>query len=185
MRPEALKPEALKFAAFALALLLASPASAADDKGALGAAANGFYGVYRTFHPSDGIPDAAGRARYRPFLSPALDVLLGVAADAGARFAGTNKDAPPLIEGDLFSSLFEGATAVTLGPCTGDAVQGRCTANLVHTEPGKQPTAWTDTVLLFATPTGWRVDDIVYGGSGAVGSKGSLRETLKQVIGFQ
>ena len=66
--------------------------------------------VYGSFQPSDGIPDAGARARLQPSLSPALNKLLSDAAAAQARFSAKIKDSPPLIEGDLFSSLFEGAT---------------------------------------------------------------------------
>ena len=98
-----------------------------------------------------------------------------------------NKDSPPLIEGDLFSSLFEGATAVSVGSCAADsgATRGRCVANLVYADPGSKPTNWNDTVLLVRTPDGWKVDDIVYGGGWAFGNKGRLTDTLKQAISFQ
>jgi hypothetical protein len=38
---------------------------------------------------------------------------------------------------------------------------------------------------LINTPSGWRVDDIVYGGNWAFGNKGRLSELLKQAISFQ
>lgn len=171
--------------AAALAAGFVAPAFAADDSAAMRATANGFYGVYQTFHPSDGVPDAQGRARYQPFISPALDALLTQASDAEERYAKANKDAPPLIEGDLFSSLFEGATAIAVGACSGDGHSGHCAANLTHTDPGAKPTSWTDTVELVNTQAGWRVNDIVYGGAWDFGNKGKLSDTLKQVIGFQ
>jgi hypothetical protein len=165
-------------------LLIASPA-AADDAGDMRAAATGFYGVYSTFHPSDGIPDAEGRAKYHSFVSPALEALLTDADAAEQRYAKANKDSPPLVEGDLFSSLFEGATSVSIGACEASGAAGHCAANMVYAETGTKPTNWTDTILLVKTPDGWRVDDIEYGGSWAFGNKGRLTGTLKQVIAFQ
>ncbi|MEJ0040748.1 MAG: hypothetical protein WDM81_00315 [Rhizomicrobium sp.] len=159
--------------------------AAADDGAALRSAAEGFYGVYKALHSPDGIPDDAGRARYRPFLSPRLDALLGEAGDAEKRFAATNKAAPPLVEGDIFTSLFEGATAVTVGACTAAGSAGRCTASLSYALPGQKPTQWTDTVYLSNTPEGWRVDDIGYGGTWDFGNKGRLSQTLGQVLHFQ
>ena len=50
-------------------------------------------------------------------MSPALNKLLAEGAAAEARFAAKVKGAPPLIEGDIFTSLFEGATAWKLGAC--------------------------------------------------------------------
>lgn len=170
-----------------LAIILVPLPAIADDAADMGTAANGFYGIYKTFHPSDGVPADRDRAKYAPFISPALDALLKQAGDAEARFARTNKDSPPLIEGDLFSSLFEGATAVSVGACKADggAATGRCAVNLVYADPGSKPTSWNDTVLLVRTPTGWKIDDIVYGGSWAFGNKGRLTDTLKQAISFQ
>ena len=170
--------------ALAMTLALSAPALA-DDADAMRAAANGFYGVYKSFHPSDGVPAAADRAKYSPFISPALDSLLQRAAVAEDRFAKANKNSPPLVEGDLFSSLFEGATGLSVGACSGDGASGRCTVNLTYADPGNKPVSWSDTVLLVNTPGGWRVNDIAYGGTWAFGNKGKLSETLNQVIGFQ
>lgn len=167
------------------AAVLALPAHAADDAAAMHKAADGFYGVYRTFHPSDGIPDDAGRARYRPYLSPALDTLLTQAGDAERRYDLKYKDSPPLIEGDLFSSLFEGATDVSVGACTAKGATGSCVIRLSRVSPRDKPVDWTDTLILVETPYGWRVDDIAYGGDWAFGNKGRLSETLRQVIQFQ
>ena len=171
--------------AIAVAAGVVSSACAAGDDAGMAAAANGFYSVYKTFHPSDGVPSPADRAKYAPFLSRALETLLADANAAEARFAKANKDSPPLVEGDLFTSMFEGATSVQVGTCSGDARSGRCTVNLEYAEAGGKPTDWSDTVYLVNSQAGWRVDDIEYGGNWAFGNKGRLRETLKQTIGFQ
>jgi hypothetical protein len=167
-----------------IALLIATPALA-DDASDMHAAVAGFYGVYATFHPSDGIPNARDRAKYQPFLSPALEALLTQADAAEARYEKANKDSPPLVEGDLFSSLFEGATSYSIGACEAAGAGGHCAVNLTYAEPAAKPTVWTDTVYLVKTPAGWRVDDIGYGGSWAFGNKGRLTDTLKQAIAFQ
>ena len=65
-------------------LLAAAPLAAQTD---MTGVANGFLGVYGSFHPSDGIPDADGRARLAPYLSPRLNKLLADGAAAEARFA--------------------------------------------------------------------------------------------------
>ncbi len=173
-------------AACAMLTLLGTAACLADGAAGMADAANGFYGVYATFHPSDGIPDAAGRARYQPFLSPALDALLARGAQAEQGFAWADKGAPPLLEGDIFTSNFEGATAFKVGACSGDAKTGRCTVALAYDDrgahPGDKPLAWNDTVYLVATTAGWRVDDIGYGATWAFGNKGRLTDTLKSAI---
>jgi hypothetical protein len=171
------------------ALTISAVATAAFAAGGEGdrmvAAAAGFYNVYQTFHPSDGIPPAGDRAKYAPYLSPALQTLLAEADTAEARFAKTNKDSPPLLEGDLFTSLFEGATSVAVGTCTGDSARGRCLVKLEYDDKTTKPTTWGDTVLLVNTPAGWRVDDIAYGGSWEFGNKGRLTELLKQTVALQ
>jgi hypothetical protein len=171
--------------AMLISVVAGGDAIAAGDEAAMAAAANGFYAVYATFHPSDGVPSATDRAKYAPFLSPALEKLLTDADAAEARFAKANKDSPPLIEGDLFTSMFEGATSLHVAACTGDSAAGHCAVKLEYAPPGDKPTDWTDTVYLVKTGSGWRVDDIAYGGSWAFGNKGRLSETLKQTIGFQ
>lgn len=144
--------------------------------------AEGFYAVYDGFHPSDGIPDAKGLAQYAPYLSPALHELLEQGEAAERRFAAANKDSPPLIEGDLFSSMFEGATSHKIGSCTQQGDTARCKAELTYAEGGDKPIHWSDTLALVKTHDGWRVDDIYYGGDWAFANKGRMTETLKQAI---
>ena len=144
-------------------------------------AASGFLAVYGSFHPSDGIPDSGGRTRLRPFLSPGLNKLLADAAAAQARFSAKIKNSPPLLEGDLFTSMFEGASQWKLQPCATSGVQSRCPVAFAHAGPDGKSTAWTDTLLLVNTPEGWRVDDIAYGGGFQFGNTGRLSDTLKTV----
>ena len=135
----------------------------ADASADMAKVATGFYEAYATFHPSDGIPDAKGRAKYGPFISPSLDQLLTEGNRAEAAFAKANKDSPPLIEGDLFTSNFEGATAYKVDTCSANGNSGHCTVTLTYDDHGRnakaKPLTWTDTVYLVVTPGGWRVDD--------------------------
>ena len=162
-----------------------SAASAADLDEVM-QAANGFYGVYGTFRPSDGIPDAKGRAKYEPFISPALDKLLVDGDAAESHFEKVMKNmSPPLIEGDLFTSNFEGATSWHVGLCRMAATAAQCPVALGYTDTTKKnekPFNWTDTLYLVRTGAGWRVDDIGYGGSWDFGNKGRMTQTLKSAI---
>jgi len=162
-----------------LLLLAATPVAAATD---MAGAASGFLAAYGSFHPSDGIPDAAGRMRLAPYLSPALNKLLAQGAAAEARFAAKVKDAPPLIEGDLFTSLFEGATSWKLGTCTAGGGGARCPVEFTHIDKKQKPAVWTDTLILTDTPQGWRVDDIAYGANFQFGNTGKLTDTLRTVL---
>jgi hypothetical protein len=164
--------------------LCTATACSASTPGDMAAVVSGFYGAYATFHPSDGIPDAAGRAKYAPFVSPRLDKLLVDGNQAESAFAKANKDSPPLIEGDLFTSNFEGATSYRVGACSVAGGAGRCTVALTYDDhnPKDKPVTWTDTVYLVSTGGGWRVDDIGYGATWAFGNKGRLSDTLKGAI---
>jgi len=152
-----------------------------DAQSAPDAAASGFLSVYGSFHPSDGIPDMAGRARLAPYLSARLNKLLADGAAAQARFSAKVKDSPPLIEGDLFSSMFEGATQWKLQACTIDSDQARCPVAFTHASSRTKAVNWTDTLVLLNSPQGWRVDDVVYGGGFQFGNTGRLSDTLRTV----
>lgn len=156
-------------------------ADSPDSTKAMTATANGFYKAYESVQP-DGLPDATDFAKLEPFLSPALDALIRNANTAEDRFAADNKDSPPLVEGDIFTSLFEGAKSFQIGVCAGDPRGGHCTVALNYSDPSNKPVHWTDTVYLVSTPAGWRVDDIAYGGNWDFGNKGRLSETLKYII---
>src|SRR2546423_5482889 len=98
-------------------LLLAVPVHAASVTDDPASAVNAFYTVYSGQHAQGrGIPDATVRLRLQPVLSPRLNKQLAAAAVAQARLTAKAKNAvPPMLEGDIFSSLFEGATAWKVG----------------------------------------------------------------------
>jgi len=174
----------MRFMFLTVAMLLAAPAFAGDgDADALAKAARGFYDAYMTLHPSDGIPDAATRAKFAPFVSPALDRLFVDGDAAEDRYAkATKNQSPPLIEGDLFTPNFEGATSYKIGACTMETGGGHCAVTLTYDDRKDKPFSWTDTVYLVRTQAGWRVDDIAYGGTWDFGNKGRLTRTLKNAI---
>ena len=172
------------FAGTAIAAMLAVPSSA-DDAADMAKVAGGFYQVHQA-SSQDGIPDATQRAKYEPTISPALDKLLADGEAAESRYAAANKDSPPLVEGDLFSPNFEGVTRFAIGACATDATGGHCGVLLTYDasrdHPKDKPLEWTDTVRLVKTPSGWRVDDIAYGGSWDFGNHGTLKAILKDAI---
>jgi hypothetical protein len=165
------------------ALMAASAAHAQSNSDALAKAAHGFYDAYMTLHPSDGIPNAATRAKFAPYVSPALDRLFVEGDEAEERYVkATKNQAPPLVEGDLFTPNFEGATSYKIGMCATDAQGGHCAVTLAYDDRKDKPLGWTDTVYLVRTDQGWRVDDIAYGGTWDFGNKGRLTRTLKSAI---
>jgi hypothetical protein len=171
----------------ALTLLVIASGAQGSESDAMAKAAGGFYAAYSTFHPSDGIPDEKGRARYAPFISEGLNALLAQAQAAQDKFMRANKDSPPLIEGDIFTSLYEGATSYKIGACAGDAKTGHCAIALTY-DPGapgdtrNKPVHWTDTVYLVNTPSGWKLDDIGFGGNWDFANRGRMRQTLAVAV---
>ena len=167
----------MKASAALVLLLLGSLPARADD--AMTAAANAFYSQAASKGLSGiGIPDAPARARLAPLLTSRLAKQMADAATAQARFTAKHKDSPPLIEGDIFSSLFEGPTAWKVGACSGDAKIARCRVSLSRQDPGQKPVSWTDTLVL-ANDGGWKVDDLAYDADFAFGNTGTLNDMLK------
>ena len=157
---------------------VAPSANAAPDR-----IVDGFYTAYQALPSGGGVPDGDGRAMLAPFLSPALSQLLKEADAAETAYAkATNGESPPLIEGDPFSSMFEGATGAEVGKCEGDDKERQCVVDLVYKDQSGKETKWQDTADVVMTNKGWRVDDIEYGGTWDFGNKGTLSELLKGAI---
>jgi len=158
-----------------------SAAQAGDS--APGHVVDGFYAAYRALPAGGGVPDEDARATLVPFVSQALNKLLTDADAAETAYAkATNGESPPLIEGDPFSSLFEGATGYEIGKCDGDARAQQCVVDLVYDDKSAKPTKWQDTADVVMTDKGWRVDDIEFGGTWDFANKGRLTELLKAAI---
>jgi len=180
-------PKALCWGPLPALVLALTPAAAANavQEGAMQAAANAFYAVYGSLPRQGGLPNATARMRYAKVLSPRLNQMLTRAEAAQVRFSTKVKGAaPPLIEGEIFSSLFEGPTSWTVGTCMGDgdANSARCPVAMVHLAPGQQPVKWTDTLVLVRSDAGWQVDDILYDSSLGGGNTGKLSSLLGMVL---
>jgi len=179
-------------AACAVVLALAAPAHAQSNAGAparadteatgMAAAANRFYATYAGLPRQGGLPQGAALGRYLPLLSPRLAGLIRQADAAQARFHAKVKDAPPLIEGDLFSSQFEGFQTYKVGACSGSATAGHCSVRLHYQAPNQKAVDWNDDILLVKAGGAWKVDDIAYRGAFAFGNSGLLSQTLAMVI---
>ncbi|MCE9649492.1 MAG: hypothetical protein K8R18_07700 [Parvibaculum sp.] len=175
----------MRYLVVAALLAIALPSSARAGDVNPGKTVAAFYNLYLQEKPR-GVPDAAVREKFRPLISRELGRLLDAAAAAeDLHFRKTNNEEPPLVEGDLFSSLFEGATAFTPGKCAVEGDHAYCDADLAYAEPGEaKPTTWTDKVALIRSPQGWLVDDIAFGGAWDFGQHGMLRATLRQVAAY-
>lgn len=144
--------------------------------------ASDFYQAYM-LTAATGVPTAEQRQRFAPMLADELLQLLTDAAAAEARYAAAQTEpAPPLLQGDLFSSLFEGATGADVKQCKEVSARAACEIVLAYAPPGQQAVHWQDILYLERTEQGWRVSDLEYGGNWPFGNKGSLQQTLQAII---
>lgn len=171
------------FGALLAALVLQGGNAVADTDANLHHATTAFYRVYLETRPS-GVPNARARAKFTPVISHTLAQLLERADAAERNYAKvTKKQLPPLVEGDLFTSLFEGAQAFSVEGCTRSAAATTCVAALRYTDASDQKTTrWTDKVYLVRNAGRWVVDDIAFGGNWPFMHRGHLKELLRKVI---
>jgi len=131
-----------------------------------------------------GVPVGAGLASFRPVISAGLLALLERAGAAEEEYAHkTHNESPPLVEGDLFTSLFEGATSFRIEGCQAKATSATCRVALISLDPaGGKPVEWTDTVVLANEGGEWRVSDVEFGGTWQFMHAGRLVGLLESVI---
>jgi hypothetical protein len=164
----------------------ATGAPAADNLATPDAAAATFYRIYARAHVMD-IPNAKERGVWKTVLSDNLLSLIVLGDEAEARWAEKNKKepAPPLYEGDLFSSMVEGGAKFDGVACDVAGDKAVCAASLHvidKNRQGKRETfRWHDKLDLIHTAAGWRVDDLEYGGTWDFGPKGRLSTILQDV----
>ncbi|MDO8288690.1 MAG: hypothetical protein Q7T44_05675 [Parvibaculum sp.] len=172
---------------FALAVLLvAGGVSQAFANAATPAsAARAFYDLYIKEQVRD-VPDDAARKKFAPLISAELNKALAEAGAAEkAHFIATKNEEPPLFQGDIFSSLFEGAKSYKLGQCAIEGPRAYCDIDLTYAEvPSEKPTTWTDKLALVKRAGGWKVDDIAFGATWDFGQHGHLRSTLAEIAQY-
>jgi hypothetical protein len=163
-------------------VLCTSTVLAADIDQGMKETVNAFYHVYLTVR-SSGVPSAQEQLKFRPYLSASLRQLLKRAAMAERAYYGSTKgEVPPLAEGDIFTSLFEGASSFTVLSCS--TKTRSCLAELSYVDPGNKSssTTWRDKIYLIRNSHGWLVDDIEFLGTWQFMHRGRLKELLNQVI---
>jgi hypothetical protein len=164
----------------AAAQLEAKPEALSPDAEALRAAsllASDFYEMRQRLGQS-GLPDEGEMKAYRAFVCPALATAMDAArARQKAYMAQHPDDKPPLVEGDLFSSLFEGPDSAVATATEVDGAGARVTMSMRLGE-GDEATRWKDTVLLSREDGIWCIADVSYGGEWPFANKGRLSESL-------
>lgn len=145
---------------------------------------DGFLQLYLHDYGS-ALPDDAVRARLAPMLTPAFNAALAGAAEAErCAFARHQGAEPPLIQGDVFSSLFEKANAVRgMRESANDGSRATWALDFAYEDPasGAAPFNWQDDVLLVRVGNDWLIDDFVHRGEWEFSSRGSVRTGLEAV----
>ena len=144
-------------------------------------AASAFYRIYLTNRPA-GIPNAAIRAKFSPAISHTLGQLLERADSAERHYAKvTRRLVPPLVQGDIFTSLFEGAVNFTVRDCKRTESATVCGVALRYGS-GSNSAQWVDKIHLVRSRGRWVVDDIEYGGDWGFMHQGRLKDVLRRAI---
>lgn len=139
--------------------------------------AAGFYGQLRR-QSVVGLPSVEAWQRLRPFCTDDLASAVASARDRQDAFRRDHPgEKPPWVDGDLFSSLFEGPQTFQLGEALRQGERAEVPVHCVHGE-GAGATRWTDWLILRRSAAGWRVEDLRYGGRWDFALRGSLRQGL-------
>lgn len=141
-------------------------------------AASRFYGRLREYQVN-GLPEGKASKALEPLMTPELAADFRAAKAEQAAFMKKNPDEkPPWIEGDLFSSLFEGFQWFTAGKARVKGDRAEVPMQLRYSGSG-DTVRWTDTLVLRRGEKGWLVDDVKYGGNWPFASHGTLKQALR------
>lgn len=129
-----------------------------------------------------GAPTVEQLARMAPHLGNELHATLDSAhLRREADVLAQSGEKPAFAEGDLFSSLFEGATSVAPDAAGADAPVHRLVVRF-RNDSVSPVVEWTDTAVVAMESGHWVVTDIRYGGSWPFANRGSLVASLQAVL---
>ena len=144
----------------------AGPTSVVDD----------FYKTYIANRPP-GLPEGVALDRLRPYLSGRLQTLIDAALAHQKDFIKKNpSEKPPFVDGDHFSSMFEGPTSYKPLATT---AQPDGTWNVSVHFAYNTEVEWEDTVVVRMDQGRYTIDDILYSGAGAFNPPGRLSDRLR------
>jgi hypothetical protein len=132
-----------------------------------------------------GVPTRKNIDKLSPFISTEFrNLLLDARSAEDKHFKKTKNSEPPLVEGSLFYSLFEGADKYSCIKSEPDKKPVSYLINLEYREPyGKHEIVkWQDRTILIKENDKWVVDDLELLGKWQFGVKGKLSEILRGVI---
>jgi len=129
------------------------------------------------------MPTGDYRLADRSLLSKNLSALLDEAAklqsaDSARLKSMGSTDKPFMLEGDLFTSLYEGSTAHQIQTISAGSDSNRVTVQFSNQQ--FETYTWSDTVLLVREANRWKIDDILY--TKGKGAGKSAKDVLNQFI---
>ena len=140
-----------------------------------------FYRIHLK-HNAPGLLSADELKQFEPLVSRSLYNLLTRAEAADARYqAAAGPQAAPIVEGDLFTSLFEGATSFAVQSCDSEADRAACQVAFRYQQSGSDE-SWNDKILLVRENRQWRIDDIEFIGNDQSSQREYLTDNLSDAI---
>lgn len=135
---------------------------------------------YRTYLKLkiDGLPNDNQLKILSPLITSDLKDLFLAARNTQAEYIREHPDEkPPWADGDLFSSLFEGAQSFRIGRASLRGDTAEVPVQLKYRQGGAT-TSWSDVLVLERVGGRWLVSDILMKGEWAFKSGNSLRSIL-------
>jgi hypothetical protein len=158
-------------------LACTAPVAAQVDRTSPQVTANRFYRTYLKLQIR-GLPNEKELKALSPFLSLDLQQLFRDARSTRDKYIRKHPDnKPPWDDGDLFTSLFEGAQSFTLGSPRTNGARSEVPVHLAY-HGGGSTSRWSDVLVLTRTSDGWRVWDILLKGEWTFKTGDSLRSVL-------
>ncbi len=136
---------------------------------------------YRICHKLkiNGLPDVKQAKLLALYLSQDLQQLIKAAREKQTKFIKEHPDEkPPWIEGDMFSSSFEGSHGYHIGTPMMQDKRAEVPIHLFYRD-GKKMIRWSDTLVLTRASKGWVVADLLYKASWDFKPGTSLRGVLQ------
>lgn len=136
-----------------------------------------FYDKLRTLKIT-GLPSGHGWAQLKPLLTEQLAAAIESAQLEQAEFMKKYPgEKPPWVDGDLFSSLFEGSTTHEVSAENIQGDEAEVVIHFTYDSEGSK-TEWHDTMILKKADGTWLVADLKYEGEWDFASKGTLLQSL-------
>ena len=175
MQNRAMTARALGIALFA-ALLLGGCSKRAGESPEV--AAKRFYDFYLAEPINNGLPSIEQCRQMAPILSRGLQDAIGRARREQDKYISEHPgEKPPWSEGDLFTSLYEGATAYEIASVDPGEKHTDVVVKLTHESRGHR-VAWTDRLVLVRENDRWVVENVEYGGTWDFANQGDLLKWL-------